>query len=65
MYLDGEKEAEITIDWYLPAETRRVSIWKENSAYWPIDGIISEVRIYDRELSASEAWYISNNSIVK
>jgi hypothetical protein len=64
MYLDWILEFKTVMNWFLPNSSDLTSIWKERSSYWPMDGVISEVRIYNRELSPQEAKYMSNNSII-
>jgi hypothetical protein len=56
------------INWFLEAKkningistsNRLMSIWLENSAYWPMDWTISDVKIYDYSMSPLEVAFIS------
>jgi type II secretory pathway pseudopilin PulG len=59
LFLDWKKEVEKTISW-ISNRNAVTSIWKQNSAYWPLNGWIKHMRIYNKALSESEIQIISS-----
>ncbi|MHC4657131.1 MAG: GLUG motif-containing protein, partial [Planctomycetota bacterium] len=55
VYTNGELENEQAASGTIPITTQELNIGRQaDNNYWPFEGLIDEVRIYDRALSAEE-----------